>query len=217
MKLHGLLLAAGAGTRMGGPKALVHEDGRSWLRAGVNRLSLGAQSFDDRVLSWMHRTHTAARIETAVRTAREAGLDNISLDLIFSLPESLQRNWERDLRSALSREKTALTLLETRTAEFNQTIGEAEGRRQGVPPLDGAGGKRGRGETGVEGAACPAGRRPGGWVGGPSTDVSAVRARRGTPAIAGPRPAGLRDAASPLSSWRTSCSAAAPSHRARAR
>lgn len=41
MRLHGLLLAAGAGTRMGGPKALVHEDGRSWLRAGVELLADG--------------------------------------------------------------------------------------------------------------------------------------------------------------------------------
>lgn len=84
------------------PEDVTPEAARAWLRAGVNRLSLGAQSFDDRVLSWMHRTHSAARIETAVRTAREAGFDNISLDLIFSLPESLQRNWERDLYAAIA-------------------------------------------------------------------------------------------------------------------
>lgn len=84
------------------PDDVTPEAARAWQRAGVNRLSLGAQSFDDRVLSWMHRTHAAARIEIAVRIAREAGFDNISLDLIFSLPESLERNWERDLHAAIA-------------------------------------------------------------------------------------------------------------------
>jgi oxygen-independent coproporphyrinogen III oxidase len=84
------------------PEDVTPEAARAWLRAGVNRLSLGAQSFDDRVLSWMHRTHAAAAIERAVRTARDAGFGSISLDLIFSLPESLQRNWERDLHAAIA-------------------------------------------------------------------------------------------------------------------
>ena len=44
----------------------------AWVRAGVNRLSLGAQSFDDGVLSWMHRTHDAAAIGAAVAAARRA-------------------------------------------------------------------------------------------------------------------------------------------------
>jgi oxygen-independent coproporphyrinogen-3 oxidase len=66
----------------------------------VNRVSLGAQSFDDRVLQWMHRTHDAARIGEAVRALRGAGFDNISLDLIFALPEELRRDWGRDLDRA---------------------------------------------------------------------------------------------------------------------
>ena len=60
-------------------------------------MSLGAQSFDDTVLKWMHRSHDAAQTHRAVRALRDAGIENISLDLIFGLPEELHRNWERDL------------------------------------------------------------------------------------------------------------------------
>ncbi len=74
----------------------------AWRRAGITRVSLGAQSFDDRVLQWMHRTHEATRIGDAVRTLRAAGLDNISLDLIFALPAELERDWARDLDLACS-------------------------------------------------------------------------------------------------------------------
>ena len=73
----------------------------SWATAGVNRVSLGAQSFDDSVLRWMHRTHDAAQIARAVATLRSAGLANISLDLIFSLPAHLDRSWEKDIDRAL--------------------------------------------------------------------------------------------------------------------
>src|SRR5438046_277755 len=84
------------------PQALTPDLARVWRRVGINRVSLGAQSFDDRVLTWMHRSHDATRIATAVRTLRDAGIDNISLDLIFALPAELERDWERDLELALS-------------------------------------------------------------------------------------------------------------------
>src|SRR5881296_7710 len=84
------------------PEDVEPEHARAWRSAGVNRVSLGAQSFDDHVLAWMHRSHDAARIGGAVRTLRDAGFDNLSLDLIFALPAELQRDWERDLELALS-------------------------------------------------------------------------------------------------------------------
>src|SRR6266568_4589467 len=84
------------------PEDVEPEHARAWRRAGVNRVSLGAQSFDDRVLTWMHRSHDAARIGAAVRTLRAAGIDNISLDLIFALPADLGRDWARDLDQALA-------------------------------------------------------------------------------------------------------------------
>jgi putative oxygen-independent coproporphyrinogen III oxidase len=81
-----------------------------WRDAGVNRLSLGGQSFDDRVLEWMHRSHDAAAIGRAVDTAREGGIENISLDLIFALPERVERSWTTDVARALELEPSHLSL-----------------------------------------------------------------------------------------------------------
>ena len=74
----------------------------AWRAAGVNRVSLGTQSFDDGVLRWMHRTHDAARAAAAVEQVRGAGFENVSLDLIFALPTALGRSWESDLERALA-------------------------------------------------------------------------------------------------------------------
>jgi oxygen-independent coproporphyrinogen III oxidase len=92
------------------PEDVTSESARAWRAAGVNRVSLGAQSFDDRVLQWMHRSHDSARIGAAVHALRDAGIDNISLDLIFALPEELQRDWGRDLDHALALRPTHLSL-----------------------------------------------------------------------------------------------------------
>jgi oxygen-independent coproporphyrinogen-3 oxidase len=84
------------------PEDVTLEHATAWRRAGVNRVSLGAQSFDDTVLQWMHRSHDATRIGDAVQALRAAGFDNISLDLIFALPAELARDWARDLDLACS-------------------------------------------------------------------------------------------------------------------
>src|SRR3989454_4807024 len=92
------------------PEDVTPENAAAWRAAGINRVSLGAQSFDDRVLKWMHRSHDAARIGAAVHALRGAGLENISLDLIFALPYELERDWERDLDMALALRPTHLSL-----------------------------------------------------------------------------------------------------------
>ncbi|HEX9283876.1 MAG TPA: radical SAM family heme chaperone HemW [Gemmatimonadales bacterium] len=92
------------------PEDVTPETAEAWSRAGVNRVSLGAQSFDDAVLKWMHRSHDAARIGDAVRVLRTAGIENVSLDLIFALPAELHRDWVRDLDLACSLEPTHLSL-----------------------------------------------------------------------------------------------------------
>src|SRR5688572_5198723 len=81
-----------------------------WLESGINRVSLGAQSFDDRVLRWMHRAHDAARIPLAARALREAGLANWSLDLIFALPLELERDWIGDVERALALDPAHVSL-----------------------------------------------------------------------------------------------------------
>jgi oxygen-independent coproporphyrinogen III oxidase len=82
----------------------------AWRAAGVNRVSLGVQSFQDAVLSWMHRVHDAAAIPRAVDAIRSAGIDNISLDLIFALPAALERDWDLDLEQGLALEPQHLSL-----------------------------------------------------------------------------------------------------------
>ena len=83
---------------------------RAWRAAGVNRLSIGVQSFDPAVLRWMHRLHDAEAAAWAVRTARDNGITELSLDLIFALPESIQRDWHRDLDLALALQPQHLSL-----------------------------------------------------------------------------------------------------------
>ena len=92
------------------PEDVTVDSARAWRTAGINRVSLGAQSFDDAVLKWMHRSHDAARIGGAVHALRGAGIDNISLDLIFALPDELHRDWERDLDMALALRPNHLSL-----------------------------------------------------------------------------------------------------------
>jgi len=83
---------------------------RAWRDAGVNRLSIGVQSFSDDVLRWMHRIHDAAAIGKAFDAARTAGIEDISLDLIFALPNEVDRSWEADLRAALALDPTHVSL-----------------------------------------------------------------------------------------------------------
>ncbi len=83
---------------------------RAWHEAGVTRVSLGVQSFDDEVLRWMHRTHDAAQARAAVATLHEAGIGEISLDLIFGLPGDLARDFARDLEAALALEPDHLSV-----------------------------------------------------------------------------------------------------------
>ena len=82
----------------------------TWADAGVTRVSLGAQSFEPQVLAWMHRTHSSAQIDTAVELLRDAPFASWSFDLIFAVPASLARDWDRDLELALSMRPPHLSL-----------------------------------------------------------------------------------------------------------
>ena len=82
----------------------------AWVRAGVNRVSLGVQSFQANVLTWMHRVHAAETSERAVLLLRDAGIADISVDLIFSVPQMLEREWSRDVDRALALQPTHISL-----------------------------------------------------------------------------------------------------------
>ena len=74
---------------------------RAWREAGINRVSLGVQSFEPTVLAWMHRTHSAVDALNAIHVLREQGLSNISIDLIFGVPGVVDRSWRRELDHVL--------------------------------------------------------------------------------------------------------------------
>ncbi len=79
-------------------------------QAGVNRLSLGAQSFDPAMLCLLGRIHTADQIGQAVQMAREAGLNNLNLDLMFGLPAQSPEAWQADVHAALRLDVPHLSL-----------------------------------------------------------------------------------------------------------
>ena len=69
---------------------------------GVNRLSLGAQTFSDDILRFLRRRHTSRQTQEAVMTLRNAGFGNISIDLMFGLPGQTRRVWTEDISRALA-------------------------------------------------------------------------------------------------------------------
>ena len=72
------------------------------LELGVNRVSMGVQSFDDGILKWMNRRHDSATAVKAYRILEDAGVRNISIDLIFGLPQLSDELWRETLDKALS-------------------------------------------------------------------------------------------------------------------
>jgi len=82
------------------PGTVDEEKFKHYRAAGVNRLSIGAQSFDAGALAFLGRIHSAADILTCVEDAREAGFDNVNLDLIFGVPGQTLSGWENDLITA---------------------------------------------------------------------------------------------------------------------
>jgi oxygen-independent coproporphyrinogen III oxidase len=83
------------------PGTVTLESFAAFREYGLDRISLGVQSFHDGHLQALGRTHNAAEARDAYRSAREAGFDNISIDLIFGLPGQTGAEWEADLREAI--------------------------------------------------------------------------------------------------------------------
>ena len=82
------------------PEDLTRSKLDAWKRAGVQRLSVGIQSFHDDTLAWMNRAHTGAQAEEGVRRASEAGFSAITVDLIYGVPTA--RDWKDDVARALA-------------------------------------------------------------------------------------------------------------------
>ena len=68
---------------------------------GVNRLSIGIQSFQNNVLTFLNRAHNSKLAEESVRLARQAGFNNISIDLIYAIPGQTDEEWRENIRKAI--------------------------------------------------------------------------------------------------------------------
>ena len=84
------------------PEQLTPEYLQDIKSLGINRLSIGVQSFDDEILRLLNRRHTAEEAVRAVENAAEAGFSNLSIDLIYDIAYRTKAMWERDLQKAFS-------------------------------------------------------------------------------------------------------------------
>ncbi|MCE0482702.1 MAG: radical SAM family heme chaperone HemW [Methylacidiphilales bacterium] len=84
------------------PATVTAKKARTWRAAGVNRISLGAQSFDAGMLKLLGRQHEPGDIAETCALLREHGFNNINIDLIFALPGQSEAKWEETLQAALA-------------------------------------------------------------------------------------------------------------------
>lgn len=83
------------------PDDINHEKLKTWLSLGINRLSIGLQSFNDDELKWMNRAHNSVESHNAVKLAQDAGFNNISIDLIYGSKFQDLNSWEKTLKKAI--------------------------------------------------------------------------------------------------------------------
>ncbi|MFZ5972349.1 MAG: radical SAM family heme chaperone HemW [Bacteroidota bacterium] len=98
---HYQVLAGAEITAEVNPDDLTNEKLNTLHRAGINRLSIGIQSFNDPVLTYFNRAHNATQSMAAYQAARLAGFTNISIDLIYGVPGTSLADWKRELDQAL--------------------------------------------------------------------------------------------------------------------
>jgi len=81
------------------PGEIEYDRLKDFLSIGVNRLSLGFQSFDDKLLSFLGRLHSSEDCIKTYKNARKAGFENINADLIFDIPGQTAERWKQDLKT----------------------------------------------------------------------------------------------------------------------
>jgi oxygen-independent coproporphyrinogen-3 oxidase len=117
------------------PESFTPELAADWRGAGVNRVSLGAQTFHAPTLRWMGRLHGPGGPDRAVAAARSAGITNVGLDLIFGLPSRLGRDLDHDLDRVLGLEPEHVSVYGL-SVEPDTPLGRwiAEGREPAPDP-----------------------------------------------------------------------------------
>ena len=83
------------------PDDITTENALAWKAMGINRFSIGVQSFSVQNLEWMNRAHTVKQSIECIEIIRSAGFTNFSIDLIYGTPGQDQQSWEEDLKMAL--------------------------------------------------------------------------------------------------------------------
>ncbi|MBM4186514.1 MAG: radical SAM family heme chaperone HemW [Gemmatimonadetes bacterium] len=117
------------------PEDVDHTRAAAWRSAGINRVSLGVQSFSREVLRWMHRSDDPEQVDRAVSSLRGAGIANISFDLIYGLPSQLARHWTSELDRAFALGIDHLSLYAL-TVESGTPLGRWTERGTVVPAAD---------------------------------------------------------------------------------
>lgn len=84
------------------PATFTTAKAQHWKELGINRVSLGAQSFEPELLQLLGREHSPEQIAASVQMLRDAGIPQVNIDLMFSLPGQTTAHWEHTLRSALN-------------------------------------------------------------------------------------------------------------------
>lgn len=99
---------------------------KAWKEKGINRLSVGIQSFDDAELQWMNRAHTAKEALYSIEQARQTGIENISIDLIYGSQLLTDEQWAANLQKAIALQVSHLSCyaltVESRTALHHAII-----------------------------------------------------------------------------------------------
>ncbi|MBX3163136.1 MAG: radical SAM family heme chaperone HemW [Bacteroidetes bacterium] len=83
------------------PDDITEEALSDWKKTGINRLSIGLQSFNDEELTWFNRAHTAKQSLASVSMAQDKGFDNITIDLIYGSKFQTLSSWEKTLQQAI--------------------------------------------------------------------------------------------------------------------
>jgi oxygen-independent coproporphyrinogen III oxidase len=83
------------------PDDITSEKLMEWKNAGINRLSIGIQSFLESDLLWMNRAHNAAQALNSINLTRQAGFHNFSIDLIFGTPRLSDEEWEKNIQTVI--------------------------------------------------------------------------------------------------------------------
>ena len=83
------------------PEDVTIETVSIWQKVGINRISIGLQSFKESDLNWMNRAHNLKQSDDAIELLKKQGFDNISIDLIYGLPNLTLKEWENHLHRAI--------------------------------------------------------------------------------------------------------------------